>query len=64
MAIFKDNPEAYNTAEALEYLDKQIKNTIVLTGKIERLDELITATPTYLQKASTFRFVHHRQLWY
>jgi COP9 signalosome complex subunit 3 len=51
MAIFKDNPEAYNTAEALEYLDKQIKNTIVLTGKIERLDELITATPTYLQKA-------------
>jgi hypothetical protein len=50
MAIFKENPEAYNTTKALEYLDKQIKNTIALTGKIERVDELISTTPLYIQK--------------
>jgi len=50
MVSFKENPEGYNTNTVLNYLDKQIHQTMDVTKKVEKLDEQISLNTKYLAK--------------
>eukprot|EP01125_Pyxidicula_operculata_P004172 TRINITY_DN1608_c0_g1_i1.p1 TRINITY_DN1608_c0_g1~~TRINITY_DN1608_c0_g1_i1.p1 ORF type:complete len:455 (+),score=102.21 TRINITY_DN1608_c0_g1_i1:283-1647(+) len=50
MIQFYESPELFNTNKTLNYLDRQIHQTIDLTKKVTKIDEQISLNTKYLQK--------------
>jgi COP9 signalosome complex subunit 3 len=50
MVKFKSNPNQFDTARTLEYLDKHISGTIQLNQEVDLTDESISLSIKYLQK--------------
>jgi COP9 signalosome complex subunit 3 len=50
MVKFKSNPNQFDTARTLEYLDRQLLSTIRLNGDVDFTDESISLSTKYLQK--------------
>jgi len=50
MVEFLENPELYNDNNTLQYMDRQLHNTINLTTKVKDIDEQITLSQKYISK--------------
>jgi len=50
MVEFLENPEKYNNTKTLQYLDRQIHQSINLTGVVMKIDEEIGLDDKYLHK--------------
>jgi len=50
MVEFYENPEQFNDNGTLDYLDKQLQNTIHLTTQVSAIDEQIGLDQKYIQK--------------
>jgi len=50
MVEFFENPEQYNNSKTLNYLDRQIHESISLTSVITKIDEEIALDTKYIQK--------------
>jgi COP9 signalosome complex subunit 3 len=50
MVKFKSNPNQYDTARTLDYLDKQLDGTITLNKEVDHTEESISTSVKYLQK--------------
>jgi len=60
MVAFQEDPEHYNTNRMMAHMDAQIDRTIALDKKLRTLDELISLTPTYVQRTSGHHDRHAR----
>jgi len=52
MVAFQEDPEHYNTNVMLKHMDAQINKTIALERKLKTVDDLISLTPSYVQRTS------------
>jgi len=60
MVAFKEDPEHYNTNTMMKNIDAQIEHTIGIEKRLRGLDELISLTPAYIQRASGGHHDRHR----
>jgi len=51
MISFHENPDQFRSSSTMTYLDFNIYNTINLCKSVRTLDETITTSPQYMQKA-------------
>jgi len=51
MISFHENPDQYRSSTTMTYLDYNIYNTITLCNSVRTLDEMITTSTIYMQKA-------------
>jgi len=52
MVSFQDDPEKYDTSKTLAIIDTNMHKIMMLSQKLRKVDESITALPAYIQKTA------------